>query len=130
MQFEVVTDVLDPEDLWDDLRQNIDFLAKLGIAQALCFFGYSWGNSIYDGNWKEIRIDLTDILPLIRQYEGSAYGRLGDDNMHIHVPDLTARVAYSHETDIHLSYAKENRFVRAVLDRWESRQWLARGKYR
>ena len=58
------------------------------------------------------------------------YGLLGDDNLYISVPDLEVQLSYTYETDIHLAYASINRFVEQVKNRWDSDQWLARGKFR
>ena len=129
MNTEIVTDPLSVEDLWSDLRSNIQLLTKMQITRVNCLFGYSWGNLIYSGHWHDIPIALNEIEDLILRYQRKEYGLLGDDNLYISVPDLEVQLSYTYETDIHLAYASINRFVEQVKNRWDSDQWLARGKY-
>lgn len=126
----IVTDPLSVEDLWFDLRSNIQLLNKMQITSVDCLFGYSWGNFIYSGNWHDTPIVLDELEDLILQYQKKGYGQLGDDNLYISIPDLEVKLSYTYETDIHLSYGKINHFVEQVKNRWDSDQWLARGKYR
>lgn len=130
MNIEAVTDPLSIDDLWDDLHHNIQLLAQMKISRTFCFFGFSWGKHIYEGKWDDIPVERDQITPLIRKYEKLEYGRLGDDNIYITIPELDAKVSYTHEVDIHLSYSTVNPFVRQILDRWESEQWLSKGNYR
>ena len=60
MNRELVTDPLGLEDLWEDLRENIRLLKSSGYAKAMVFFGFGWGEHIYDGKWKDIPMSLDD----------------------------------------------------------------------
>ena len=53
MNREIVTDPLGAEDLWADLRTNIEFLKASGYTAAMVFFGVGWGGDIYEGQWKD-----------------------------------------------------------------------------
>ena len=128
MNKEIVTDPLTANDLWSDLKHNVSYLLQQDIKQVHCLFGYSWGNYIYKDCWHDLPIDLENLEALIKRYEALKYGRLGDDNMYINVPELDTRICYSHEADIHLSFSNTNLLVENILHRWDSDQWRLYGK--
>lgn len=130
MNREVITDPLDRGDLWFDLRENVILFKQLGVTQPLVLFGFSWGKQIYDGPWTEQPISVDQLTHQVLEAEEKQFGKLGDDNLYIRVPEMDIRVQYSHETDIHLSYSDENIFVQNVLARWLERQWLTYGPRR
>ncbi len=121
---EVVTDPLDRADLWADLCENLRLMQHMGIGEVRLFFGYSWGKHIYEDRWEEIPIQPALIEQRIIDAEQKQYGRVGDDNVYIRIPDIEVRVEYTYETDIHLSYAEENSFVKTVLRRWSANEWM------
>lgn len=121
---EVVTDPLDVADLWSDLRQNIRLIEQMGLKDVRLFFGYSWGKHIYEDRWVEISITPDQVVQQIIDAEQKHYGSVGDDNFYIRIPDIEVRVEYTYETDIHLSYAGENSFVKKVLERWRTNEWM------
>lgn len=125
MYREMVTDPLAVEDLWDDLRTNLAHLKELGVTRVNVLFGFSWGKYFYpEGeNWQEIPVALDDLEPMIEQAREKGHGALGHDNLYIAIPEFEARLQYSHETDIHISFAAPNPFVQTVLDRWKDNQW-------
>lgn len=127
MNKEVTTDPLTADDLRLDLRQNIDWLRQSGITEVLLFFGYSWGNAIYEGQWEDIPTAVTAVQTMVTDAENKAFGYLGNDNLYITVPELKAKLLYGYETDIHLSYADKNDFVEAVVNRWKESGWLLYG---
>ena len=123
---ERVTDPLAVEDLWDDLRRNLAHLKALGIAEVFLLFGFSWGRFIYgEGQtWSELAVAIDEVEPMIARAYDNGHGALGHDNLYITIPDFDARLQYSHEIDIHLSYTETNAFVQAVLNRWAQNQWF------
>jgi hypothetical protein len=127
---EVVTDPLDTADLWADLRENLRLIQQMELEQVHLFFGYSWGKHIYEGRWVEIPIHPAQVEQRIVDAEQKQYGSVGDDNFYIRIPDIEVRLEYTYETDIHLSYAEENRFVKTVLQRWSSNEWMIERKSR
>jgi hypothetical protein len=127
---EVVTDPLDAADLWHDLHETIRLTEQLGLRDLRLFFGFAWGKQIYEGRWVEIATSPEQVEPRIADAERRQYGRLGDDNVYIRMPEIDVRVEYSYETVIHLSYAQDNAFVKATLNRWRSSQWLIGPKIR
>lgn len=124
MQKEIVTDPLSVEDLWSDLRMNIDMLKQAGVRQVLLLFGFSWGNFIYTAQWKDMAVSVDAVEGRILDAEKKGYGMLGDDNLYVTIPEFKIRLQYSHETDIHISYSESNAFVDALLERWMSNQWF------
>jgi hypothetical protein len=127
---EVVTDPLDAADLWHDLRETIRLAQQLGLSDLRLFFGFAWGKHIYEDRWIEIATSPEQVEPRIADAEHGQYGRLGDDNVYIRMPEIDVRVEYSYETVIRLSYAQDNAFVKATLNRWRSSQWLIGPKIR
>jgi len=127
---EVVTDPLDAADLWFDLRENIRLIQQIGLSDVRLFFGYSWGNHIYDGQWVEMATSPVQVEQRVADAERNHYGCVGNDNFYIRIPDIQVRVEYTYETDIHLSYATENAFVKTVLKRWISNEWMIERKNR
>lgn len=127
---EVVTDPLDAADLWADLRENLRLIQQMGLTQIRLFFGYSWGKHIYAGRWVEMPIHPAQAEQRIIDAEQHQYGRVGDDNFYIRIPDIEVRLEYTYETDIHLSYAEENAFVKTVLQRWSTSEWMMEHKKR
>jgi hypothetical protein len=123
---EVVTDPLGAEDLWNDLLLNLNHIEALGISQVTLFFGFAWGKHIYVGEdtWHELPMGVDAVETMIRRACDQGYGRLGDDNLYLSVPDLAVRLQYSHEMDIHLSFSEHNPFVKTVLERWKDNQWF------
>ena len=125
---EIVTDPLDAADLWFDLRENLRLIQKMGLRDVRLFFGYSWGNHIYDGQWMEMTTSPEQLEQRIIDAEQNSYGRVGDDNFYIRIPDIEVRVEYTYQSDIHLSYATENSFVKTVLKRWTKNEWMIERK--
>ena len=74
MNRELVTDPLGPEDLWVDLGENIEFLIASGYKDALVFFGFAWGEKIYEDRWQEIPITLNDLEKKVREAESKGSG--------------------------------------------------------
>lgn len=130
MNREVVTDPLDRGDLWFDLRENIILFNQIGITRVLVLFGFSWGKNIYAGPWKEQPISLDQLVQQVLEAEKKQFGKLGDDNLYVYVPEMDIRIQYSHEADIHLSYFQENIIVKKVLDRWFDKEWLIQSRKR
>ena len=124
MKREIVTDPLSVDDLRSDLKKNISFIKKLGVSRILVLFGFSWGKYIYSGEWEDIEVSVDEIQKMINDAEKKEYGKLGDDNLYITIPEFIARLHYSYETDIHLSYSEKNRFVERVIKRWSSNGWF------
>ena len=124
MNREIVTDPLDREDLWADLRENIALLTAHGYTQALVFFGVAWGEHIYGEKWCDLPMPLADLEPRILEAETKGWGRLGDDNLYFTVEELPLRLTYSYESDIHLSYAGDHEIVSLIRERWRTQQWL------
>lgn len=127
---EVVTDPLDAADLWADLRENLRLIQQMGMEEVRLFFGYSWGKHIYEDRWVEIPIHPAQVAQQIIDAEHRQYGSVGDDNFYIRIPDIDVRVEYTYETDIHLSYAEENSFVKTLLARWNANGWMMERKRR
>ena len=124
MNKEIVSDPLEAEDLWNDLNSNIALLTSLNIRLVLMFFGFSWGNKIYPGNWHDIPAVTKDIKDTIINFERAGHGSLASDNLELFVPEYNVRIHYSYEADIHLSYLEENAFVQPILNRWTINRWL------
>ncbi len=124
MNREIVTDPLEPEDLWADLRTNLKLLNELQVKEVSLFFGYSWGSSIYPGDWHEITAATKTVEKTILDAEKATYGKLADDNLYLAVPSYRLRLHYSYESDIHLSYKDSNILVETILNRWSSDKWL------
>ena len=127
---EVITDPLDVADLWADLRENLRLIQQMGIKQVRLFFGYSWGEHIYENRWVEFPIHPAHVEQRILEAERKQYGSVGDDNFYVRIPDIEVRVEYTYETDIHLSYAEENSFVTTVLERWSANEWMMESRTR
>lgn len=123
---EMVTDPLAVEDLWDDLRQNLGHLKALGVDQVLLLFGFSWGTFFYKKGdaWDDIPVALDKVEQMIKLAHEKGHGALGHDNLYMSIPQFDARLQYSHDIDIHISFGKMNPFVQAVLDRWTDNQWF------
>ncbi len=124
MNLELVTDPLDREDLWSDLRDNILLLTAHGYTRVLAFFGFAWGGHVYDDQWHDLPMALADLEKRIIEAEENGWGRLGQDNLYFTVTQLPIRLTYSYESDIHLSYTQDNDIVSRIRQRWLSRQWL------
>ena len=124
MHAEIVTDPLQGADLRHDLEANLARIKALGVSEITLLFGFSWGRHIYEKEWKELPVAPDEALEMVRRAEKLAYGRLGDDNLYLTVETYDLRLQYSHEADIHLSFATQNRLVDDILDRWTAMQWL------
>ena len=124
MNRELVTDPLGAEDLWADLRTNIELLKASGYNQALVFFGFAWGKHIYENQWQDLPMELDVLEQRIVEAEEKGFGTLGNDNLYFTIEALPIRLTYSYESDIHLSYADENRIVQTIRERWLSQGWL------
>jgi len=121
------TDPLDATDLWSDLRANIAFLKTNAVTSVRLMFGFSWGQHIYSDRWVETTTPLEAVEQAVVASEQNGYGQLGDDNLYLHIAEFEVRVQYSYESDIQLSYSSPNLFVRTVLARWQSMQWMIDG---
>ena len=124
MNRELVTDPLDREDLWTDLRDNIELLTAYSHTRVLAFFGFAWGKHIYQDQWYDIPMSLSEFEQRITEAEEKGLGKLGQDNVYFTVEQVPLRLNYSYESDIHLSYGQDNEIVSAIRRRWLSRQWL------
>jgi hypothetical protein len=124
MNKELITDPLGIEDIRLDLGANIRLLKQLGINEVLVLFGFSWGRKIYEDTWTDIPLAPEQIEKRIAEAETKGFGRLGDDNLYITIASQDARLQYSYESDIHLSYSDENEFVETIRKRWLENDWL------
>ena len=124
MNRELVTDPLDHEELWSDVRANVEMLTRCGHSGALVFFGVAWGRHIYPDRWHDMLISLKELEVRIAQAEEKGFGRLGSDNLYFTLTELPLRLSYSCESDIHLSYAREDLIVTRIRERWISSGWL------
>lgn len=124
MNRELVTDPLDHEDLWSDLRSNIELLTACGYSRVSVFFGFAWGKHIYPDQWHDMPMSLMELEKQIMGAEEKGFGMLGSDNVYFTLTDLPLRLSYSHESDIHLSYAREDDIVTRIRERWLSLGWL------
>ncbi|MFZ7127655.1 MAG: hypothetical protein ACOWWM_15975 [Desulfobacterales bacterium] len=132
MNREIVTDPLAVEDLWSDLRETIALLRQTGVKTVFLLFGYSWGRFIYEGPWEDIPVEVDDVEPLVSEYEAKGFGKIGDDNLYLTVPEHHMKLQYSHETDIHISYssAHPSALVEASIERWTGSGWLMAARRR
>jgi hypothetical protein len=130
MLAEIITDPLQGSDLRHDLEVNLARMKALGVFEATLLFGFSWGQHIYDKQWKELPVSPDQVLGLVSRAERLKYGRLGGDNLYLTVAQFNLRLQYSHEADIHLSFDTPNRLVYDILDRWTAMQWLCYNKSR
>ena len=124
MNRELVTDPLDREDLWSDLRANIELLTACGHSRILAFFGFAWGKHIYPDQWYDMPMSLIELERQIVEAEEKGFGLLGSDNVYFTLTDLPLKLSYSYESDIHLSYALKDDIVTRIRERWLSRGWL------
>ena len=124
MNRELVTDPLGHEDLWSDLRTNIELLTACGYSRVLAFFGFAWGKHIYADQWHDIPTSLMELEKQIVGAEEKGFGALGSDNVYFTLTDLPLRLSYSYESEIHLSYAREDDIVTRIRERWFSQEWL------
>jgi len=124
MNRELVTDPLGAEDLWEDLRTNIALLKASGYTGALVFFGFGWGEHIYEDQWKDIPMSLDDLEARVREAEDNGFGSLGNDNLYFTVEELPLRWNYSYESVIHLSFSEGNKIALDIKRRWLARGWL------
>ena len=126
MNRELVTDPLGVEDLWADLRENIQLLKSSGYTGAMVFFGFAWGEHMYEGKWKDIPMSLDDLEKSIRDAEDKGFGSLGSDNLYFTIEEIPIRLSYSYESVIHLSYSEgnDNDMALTIQNRWLSLGWL------
>lgn len=120
----IVTDPLEADDLWMDLTNVIKILKECHIPQVSLFFGYSWGQSIYNAEWHDIPVFVDDIIDTVSQAEASGYGRMSKDNLYLNIPEHHVRLNYSYESDIQLSFMNPNTLVQSILDHWNEHKWL------
>ena len=124
MHRELITDPLDREDLWSDLRDNLELLKTHGYTEVSAFFGFAWGKHIYEDQWYDMPISSAALEELVIEAEKKGWGRLGEDNLYFTVTQVPLRLNYSYECDIHLSYAEENEIVARIRQRWLTHEWL------
>lgn len=124
MNRELVTDPLAREDLWSDLRINIELLTASGHSRVLAFFGFAWGRHIYPDQWHDLPMSLLELEKQIVRAEEKGFGLLGSDNVYFTPTDLPLKLSYSFESDIHLSYAREDDIAARIRERWLSQGWL------
>ena len=124
MNREIVTDPLGTEDLWADLRANIELLEASGFTRAMVFFGFGWGGDIYEDQWKEIPMSLDDLEASVREAEEKGFGSLGKDNLYFTIEKLPLRLSYSYESVIHLSFSEGDKIALEIQKRWFSQGWL------
>lgn len=124
MNREIVTDPIGIEDLWADLKANVELLRKSGYGVAMVFFGFAWGKYIYEDQWKEIPVPLDELETTVREAEEKGFGCLGNDNLYFTTEELPLRLNYSYESVIHLSYSEGNEIALKIQKRWLSHGWL------
>ncbi len=124
MHSEIITDPLRGADLRHDLAVTLARMKALGLRKISLLFGFSWGNHIYEKDWKDIPVSPDDAQVLVQRAERQGFGKLGDDNLYLFVKEYNLRLLYSHDADIHLSFGTPNRLVHDILDRWRAMQWL------
>ena len=124
MNREIVTDPVGVEDLWADLRANIELLRASGYTEAVVFFGFAWGKDIYEDQWVDISMSLDDLETNVRKAEDKGFGSLGNDNLYFTIQELQLRLNYSYESVIHLSYSEGNEIALTIQKRWLSQGWL------
>jgi len=117
MKREVVTGILEEDQVRDELRYLVDHFSKNGEESCDVLFGFAWGNDYYPGNqWSYESVKLSSLESKISDVERRNIGRLANDDLFIKVGGLEFQ--FCHESDIHISFETTSPGIEHFYDRW------------
>ena len=79
-------------------------------------FGFTWGCTIYAGDWISEPIDLKNIWTRINEIERAGHGKFGYDEITLIIQSENLEILFCHENDIHLEYTHETRIVQSLME--------------
>jgi hypothetical protein len=117
MKREVVTSILEENQVRVELRYLIDRFSKNGEEYCDVLFGFAWGNDYYPGNeWLYESVKLSRLESKISEVEQRHIGRLTNDDLFVKVGGLEFQ--FCHESDIHISFERISPEIEHFYERW------------
>ena len=117
MKREVVTRVLEEDQVRGELRYLIDHFTENGEESCEVLFGWPWGNDYYPGNeWSDETVELASLGSKISEVERRNIGRLTRADLFIKVGGIEFQ--FCHESDIHILFETTGPEIEHFYDRW------------
>ncbi len=117
MKREVVTAILEENQIRDELQYLIDYFSKNGNEFCDVLFGYAWGNDYYpDNEWFYESVKLSGLKSKIFEIEQRNIGSLSNDDLFITVAGF--EFLFCHESDIHISFETTSQAIEHFYERW------------
>jgi hypothetical protein len=101
------------------LLQLLTDLQDYKIDTVQIVFGFGWGISF--NNYRELELELPDVLPMLEFVEKREHGRLGDDDLHIRtqVQGCPVEILFHHHSGIDCNFTGRSlKLVRRLFDEW------------
>ena len=117
MKREVVTSILEENQVRAELRYLIEHFFKSGDESCDVLFGWAWGNDYYPGNnWRYESVKLSSLESKISEVEQRNIGGLAHDDVFVKVGGIEFQ--FCHESDIHISFEARNPETEHFFERW------------
>ena len=128
MKREIVTRILDENQVREELRYLTEYFSKNGDESCDVLFGFAWGIDYYPGNeWPYETVKLQNLEAKILEVEQRNIGSLTNDDLFVKVGGIEFQ--FCHESDIHISFKKNNSEIEHFYQRWITKgfdpsEWL------
>lgn len=117
MKREVVTGILEENQVRAELRYLIEHFSKSGEESCDVLYGFAWGNDYYSGNeWPCESVKLSSLESKVAAVEQRNIGSLANDDLFIKVGGI--EFLFCHESDIHISFETTNPEIEHFYERW------------
>lgn len=118
--WQVRTEVLPVDSLWQALNDLLQFLRNNGYNDLEIMFGFAWGNYMEpEESWQFISLSLDQVVPRILQEQAREDGgALGNDDLHIRHPSWSFQILFCHESDLHVQYNQREQLIDSIETRW------------
>lgn len=100
MNFQVIGRPPAKEEVRKHFFALVDCLEREGVQDIAVMFGFAWANSVYPGQWEDIRCTPAEARESVLKAESDKLGRIGTDDFYVTLPKEGLEWQYCHEADI------------------------------
>ncbi len=133
MKREILTHILNKEQLYIELEFIVKYFIKKNIHYCEILFGFAWGMEYHPSDeWNNEKIKFKNLIEKVHEVETTNIGSLGKDDLFIKITSIEFR--FCNDSDIHIYFSEENNCdVEYFYLRWkklgyEPSEWIKNQK--
>ena len=109
----IITKRLTTEQMHDELRYFVTFLAPTPASKISAQFTFAWGIAVYERgkNWDYLVLTPDELLRKVQELEDAKAGSIGYDDLFLMSEDEQYEIQFCHESDIHFYFKAPSALV-------------------